>query len=85
MYNGGEYLYPVSALPQASRLFNGDTFPSSRIEESHVNDVNVQTSDKLDALTELLSTLSTVMTRSLAAAFVILEEVVSEYSAVVGA
>jgi hypothetical protein len=77
MYNGGEYPNPVSALPQASRLFNGDTFPSSRIEEAHVNDVNVQTSDKLDALTEILSTLSTAMTGFVAVAFVILEEVVS--------
>ena len=77
MYNGGEYLYPVSALPQASRLFNGDTFPSSRIEESHVNDVNVQTSDKLDALTEILSTLSTAMTGFVAVAFAVVAAVVS--------
>ena len=77
MYNGSEYLYPVSALPQASRLFNGDTFPSPRIEEPHVNDVNVQTSDKLDALTELLSTLSTAMTGSYVVSFVVVASVVS--------
>jgi hypothetical protein len=76
MYNGSEYLHPVSALAQASRLFNGDTFPSPRIEEPHVNDVNVQTSDKLDALTELLSALSTVMTEFVAVAFAVVAAVV---------
>jgi len=77
MYDRSEYPNPVSALPQASRLFNGDTFPSSRIEEAHVNDVNVQTSDKLDALTEILSTLSTAMTGFVAVAFAVVAAVVS--------
>ena len=53
--DGSKYLHAVSAFAEASRLFYGDTFPSPRIEESHVNDVNLQASNKHDALTELLS------------------------------
>jgi hypothetical protein len=48
MNNRGQDLYLVATFPQQTSLFEDNALSASRVKESHVDDIDLQSSRSLD-------------------------------------